>query len=76
MSIDDDFYDIEARLKKTGLQSAFERFSKHTANLEKENERLLKENGELKTTLKWLKVISDQHKTFYEEHHTNPYEEK
>ena len=54
MSIDDDFYDVEAAVKGKPEQEAFNRFSQHTSNLEIDVDELRKENSTLRGAFKIL----------------------
>ena len=57
MSIDDDFFDIDAELTDTDTYFAWSRFSQYTSKLEHENMELKKTIVELEQSVKTLQNL-------------------
>ncbi len=52
MSIDDDYFDIDDHFEKLDMYPVWDRYAKHTAHIENENEELRKQNNDLRNAIR------------------------
>lgn len=52
MSIDDDYFDVSSFVEGTDYEDSFSRFAQYTAEVEQDNEKLIKRNRELETAMR------------------------
>ncbi len=60
MSIQDDYFDLKHFVKGTEMEDALERFGAFAFNLEFRCDNLIKENEQLKTTIKTMMDLKEK----------------
>jgi hypothetical protein len=60
MSIDDDYYDLEDHLVKTGYAGPWDRVANHMDLLENANDKLIQENNELRCTIRTMMSLKEE----------------